>query len=480
MANNFFPARGYGQDDPHRIFLVYGLGDYGERVKEQPYGVWKIESFTGSDVLATLALREQRAAADIKLPRNEFDRTTYPNMLEDDVGKSISIGYGPVFGAKATLIDSQTSRFKWLDHSVLTADRFAKADGETFTPDTINTTLSEFTYAAWDGQSELFVDYTADLNNFVDLAKEILTGSVRGAGLPLSALDTTSIGKGFGTNGARLAQIKGTLPRTGAEVPIHSASIHISEPTEIRTILNQIQAACFGFIFVDYNGLWQFKPWEPVPGDGLDVITEDIIIGDLKPTTSATGAITKVVSKYRRNLSTDSFQRVVAENDELRQLRGQPAHLVLEKELPISDREGARDWAQRTVAMRGRPRRIFKFTATAELKLAEPGDYKRLTYAQQGIDEIVLITKVTRTAGNEKVGIEAIDNFGFGVTPGFWTADTLTFPAELGGGSFTDYDDADTPEKKKWVKENWGIWHNDNGYIDESDPFYSHRLSVWV
>jgi hypothetical protein len=450
------------------------------RSEQKPVGKWDIETLTLSDLKASVGLKEPKNALEAKLPRAEFDKATYPNMADEFIGVSIPIGFGQNFGARAYPINPLTSRFKWIGHAVTSAQSFYDGDGVIFTPDSINLSTGEFTYTGWDGSSELYVDYTADLDNPVDLMKEVFTGSVRGVGLPLDFLDTASTGKGFGTNGARIHYIIGTNTATNAEVSLYQMGLHIDEPTEVRDILAIIQENSFSFIFQDLAGLWQFKPWLPVPGEGLDVISKDINDGENKPMVSVAGSATKVIAKYRINDIKKSAQRVIASDDERRQLRGLTAHTVLEKNLRMVNRNGATDWVQKTNYMRGRPRRSFKFRATSELKQAEPGDFWRLSYAPQNIDEIVMLTSVRQVPGEMTVDVEAIDNFAFRSEVGFYTADApLTFPASLGGGSFSDWSDANTPEKKLWVKENWGIYHDDNGYIDELDPEASYREAVY-
>lgn len=450
------------------------------RTPQQPIGKWNIETITPGDLNASIGLREPKSVLEVKLPKSEFTRSAYSNIAEDLLGVSIPIGFGVVKGATAYPINPLTKRFKWLGHSVLTADSFYNGDNVLITPDSINLSTAEFTYSAWDGSEDLFVDYTADLDNPVDVAKELLTGTVRGGSLALSLLDTTSTGKGFGSTGARTKYIRGTIPATGAEVSKYPIGLHVAEPTEIKKLLSKIQEASFGYIYVDYNNLWQFKPWRPVPGEGLLQITENIIVGEIKPRITVADAVTKVIAKYRINQAFDTAQRVIRENDEERQLRGWPSHKVLEKDTIISDRDGATDWAEKTRFMFSRPRRIYQFQATSELKLSEPGDYVRLTYAPQNIDQIIILTKVRRNPGATVVNIEAIDNYGFLDKVGFYTAiPPLSFPASVGGGTFSDWTDADTDAKKQWVRENWAIYHNSNGYVDETTPLLGYKEAIY-
>lgn len=444
-------------------------------------GKWEIESLTLSDLRAQFIMKEAKKAAEVKLPKAEYDLTTYPNMDRDYVGASIPVGFGKIRGASTVLIDRTINKFKFLGHSITSVDRFTDEDGNPYVPDSVNLTLGEFTYAAWDGSTALYVDYTADLDLAPDIIKELLTGTVRGASLSSTFLDTTSTGKGFGSTGARVWAIRGTNPRTGAEIPKYPIGLHVDEPTEIRKLISQITEQAFGFCYIDLLGVWQYRNWKPVQGEGLFQVTENHIIGELRPAFSTVEAATKVIAKYSHNLRADDWQRQVYSNEELRQLRGLSAHAILEKELLLTDREAAQNWAQRTVAMRGKIRKKYRFTATSELKQKEPGDYIRLTYSPQNIDTILLLTKVEQVPGQLEVSIEGIDNFGFGDRVGYWTADApLTFPSSLGGGSFSSWADADTAAKKQWVRENWGIYLNDNGYADETDPEASYRINVWI
>jgi len=450
------------------------------RTPQQSVGFWQIEQISLSDVKTSFSLTESKEVLKTKLPLTEFTRAAYPYIAEDLIGTSIPVGYGKNQGAWAYPINPLTKRFKWIGHSVLTADAFYDESVVPFTPDSVNLSTGEFTYSAWDGETELYVDYTADSANPVDLAKVLLTDTVRGGSLPLSSLDTTSTKKGFGSTGARTCYIWGTDPNTGAETPLYPLGFHVKEPTEIKALLSKIQESCFGFIFRDFRGLWQFKPWRPVPSDGLTTITEDNIVGELKPTISVADSATKVIAKWLVNEATNSAQRMVKSSEELRQLRNLLAHKTLERTLPITARHGADTWASKALYSWGNPRRVYKFRATSELKLHEPGDYIRLIYGPKNIDVIVLLTSVTKRPGDITVDVEAVYNYGFGDRVGYWTgAPPLSYPSTI-GGSFTNWSSTGTDEiKQNHVRRNWAVWANDNGYASETTPDLGYKVTVW-
>ena len=461
-----------------------GLADFVptlEDSEERQVGAWRIDGLNFDNTKVTLRLREKRSALDVEIPVAEFDLDTYPFADKDDtIGEAIPICFGTVRGARAFLIDASTSRFKLFNHSVRGMTLFYNQDSEGFTPTTIDLGDSEFTFDGWNGEDTLYADVVADSANPVDCIKLLLTDPVRGANLDLAELDTASSGKGFGVNGARLKYVVGLDFTTGAEATSIEIGLYVDSRRKVNDLIETVKAAAFGFVYVDAAGLWQYRAWEPEVGDGQLVITEDNIEGMLRPSATATEPITKAVAKYNEKHNFDEFSTATYEDTNLNRLRDLPISSIREKEVPISNRRGAELWTNRQVLIRGRARRMFNFRGTSELKLAEPGDNIRLNYAPLGIDESVLILDVTQKPGGLTVAIKATDNFGFRDFSGFWTADSPTFPAELGGATITTWDDTWTDAQKLWARENLGFWTDDNGYADSADdPVFSWGGSTW-
>ena len=452
-----------------------------EQSETKVVGVYRIDKWRLDSLRGSMALREIVTSLGT-LPINTFEPDTYPDAEEEIYGDLIPIAFGVVKGAAAFPIDPDNNKFKVVDHSIMSFDEFRKDNGTVFTPTTVDLSTSEFTWDDWDGSETLFADITAEGENPVDCVKLMLTDSVKGAGLPLSDLDTTSTGnKGFGSGGARLEYVRATNSLTGAEIMDFSIGLYVNSDKPIIRHIEKVLAAAFGILYVGLSGLYQIKAWKVATSEGLGSITDANIRGRIKTSIVASDTITKVISSYGQRHDSGDFQTVEFKDERLRQLRGLAQHRVLKQELSLSTRFAAKYWAERSVGMRSVPRRILKMNVTQEFMLNEPGDYIRVTSEADGIDEVFEVIAITINPGSLSVSLKLIDNRGHNLQPGFWVGDAVSFPARLGGGAITQWDNTWTAEQKVWAAENIGFWGSDNDYIDQTDDTAdSYRKSVWT
>lgn len=475
MANEGFWPDGYWPDD-------YWADGYwgGTAVPTEKYtptlvlsdaqlvGSWRIDQMTLSQPTASLRLKEDRGTRNIKLPKRNFTVELYPNAAANTIGKPIPCLIGKGRSLTAYLIDTTTSRFKIVDHGLVTFDAFRDESGNPYTPDTLFLSSGEFIFTGWDGESELFADVTATGANPVDAVAVILTDTERGASLPSSRLDTTSTGKGFGSSGARLKYVRGEIVRTGGEALDFSIGLYMNEVKTVEEWIRQISAASFSTVFVNRLRVWQIKAWQPIPSVDLDEIRT--IVGKPKYTWKMDSPVTRVVAKYAKQHGIDNVQAFEYKDDWLRQLRNLSEHASKEPDaLPLSDRFSAKYWAQRTVATRGVPRRVISFQTTQEHKELEIGDFFRLIDDDLNLDTVFEAITVSTAVGDNPVDVMAIDVRGFGDTSGFWVGDSD--PA---------WDDSWTDAEVIERRENSGFWTNDGGYADTDDPLRSWYNSRWV
>lgn len=452
-----------------------------EQSDPKTVGVYRIDTWSLDNLQASMSLKEIKTNLG-NIPINSFDATTFPNAPQDIIGDLIPVAFGVVKGLKAFPIDPGANKFKVLDHSIESFDGFQTRDGDAFIPDSANLSTTEFIWSGWDGEADLFVDLTAEGENPVDCVKLLLTDSVKGAGLPLTDLDTTSTGnKGFGANGTRLEYIYANRDLPAKEIVEFPIGLYAETNKAILRYIEQVLAASFGIMYVNLEGKYQIKSWKVETSEGLDEVKDANIRSPIRTSIVATDTFTRIVSKFGERHSNNDFQTAEFTDDRLRQLRGLAQHKTLEQRLPISGRFGAQYWAERSVGMRSVPRRILKVDVTQEFMLKEPGDYVRVVSDRDGIDEVFEVLSVTISPGSLPVTLKLIDNRGHGLQPGFWVGDALLFPDRLGGTSADPWDDTWTAEQKKWAAENSGYWGSDEDYIDKTDDTAdSYRKSVWV
>jgi hypothetical protein len=451
-------------------------------------GVWNIDGLSYNDLTGTWRLTEKRSAIDVEIPVNLFELADFPNADRNDtIGQPIPLIYGKVRGARAYPTDLGAKEFKFADHEVQSVQRYYNQDGADFAPDSVNLTSSTLIYSGWNDEDTIYVDVTADDGsgvtvptlNPVDCVKTLLTDDKRGANLATAELNTTA-GEGFASDGARVDYVIGTDSRSSKEVNNFEIGLYVDARQKVSDLIDQVKMNTFGYVYVNPSGTWNYKVFEPVPSDGLLEVTETNVKGMLRPVSRTNDPITSAIARYDVIHGLEGERTFTTSDEELRQRRGLTIHSILDATIPINNKLGAQLWTQYQTQYRGRVRRIFEFTGTNELKLLEPGDAIKLNYAPLGIDEAVVIIEVTQAPGALEVGIKATDSYGLRDEPGFWTADSPSFPDDLGGATITAWDDTWSDAQKLWARENIGFWEDGNGYADVSDdPNFSYLASIW-
>jgi hypothetical protein len=88
------------------------FGDY------QTMATWRPSQWTVDETTFTLKLIEPTARIHSKLPLTFYDRTIYPTIDDQAVGKPIPIAYGRLYGVKPTVIDQSLRKFKVASHAI--------------------------------------------------------------------------------------------------------------------------------------------------------------------------------------------------------------------------------------------------------------------------------------------------------------------------------------------------------------------------
>jgi hypothetical protein len=433
----------------------------------------------------TVTVEELKTRIAVEIPRNVFktgeldaDTFTYPNIDPDRVGEIVPVAFGISYGVPTTLIDNTTGLYKITGHALDAITRVYDGNGVTVNVIT-DLANGEFTYSA---MGTLYADIDAGNENPADCIEKLITDEDRGAGESTSEIlqpgsGDPDEGQGFGTYGSRTKWIVG-YTKEGQEVHRPAISLFLDSAEELLDTIEHVSAFANALVYIDRQGRYTCRYWEPKVGQGVfNLDASDILdvtqVGDWKD------PITKVIAKYRERRDNSTFQVVEVESDEHEYRLGLTTESVLEEELPMTLKVDATQWAGRTLAMRARPIRTLDVECSQRAMLLQPGDAVSIDYPRRGIDGKFEVIETSIHPGSHEVSLTVSDWRGFGNRPGFWVIDSPVFPATLGGGAASPWDNTWTDAQKAWAKQNVGYWMDDDEFMDSND-LGSYKASVWV
>jgi hypothetical protein len=243
-------------------------------------------------------------------------------------------------------------------------------------------------------------------------------------------------------------------------------------------IIEHVTAYSNALVYIDRQGKYTCRYWEPVVGDGVFALDSSDIF-DVRQRGDWKDPITKVVGRYRKKHEAGTFQVVEAVTTEHQYRQGLTTEAVLDEELPMTLKVDATQWADRTLAMRARPIRTLEVTCSQRAMLRQPGDAVSIDYPRRGISGMFEVIEISIQPGSHEVSLTVSDWRGFGNRPGFWVIDSPVFPSSLGGGAASPWDNTWSDAQKTWAKQNVGYWMDDDEFMDSND-LGSYRASVWV
>jgi hypothetical protein len=475
-----------------------GLGKYVPQFDTFPddeyesVGKWRITQVTFGHE-CTITVEELKTRINIEIPRfvyktgAETDEATftYKNLESGAIGDTVPIAYGVVYGAKCTLIDTDSASgdqtYKIVGHEIDAVLRVYNSSNATTDPGSIDLTKAEFTITGG-GAGTLYADIDAGYENPADCIEMLITDEDRGAGEDVTELfkpgsGDDDEGQGFGTYGSRTKWVIGETVM-GTEVNRPAISLYLDSAEDMLEVVERVASFAMANVYVDRLGRYTCRAWEPVVSQGafkLDAsdIMDVVQVGDW------TTPINKVTALYRKDYKTGNEQVAEQASVELQTRQGMPTEAVLEESVPFNNKVDAARWASQTLAMRGRPLRTIGVECSQRAMLLQPGDVVDVEYGRRDIDGIYEILEVTIQPGSFEVRLTLTNWRGYDDRPGFWVIDSPVFPTSLGGGAASPWDNTWTDAQKKWARENVGYWEDDNGFMDSND-LDSYKASVWV
>ena len=444
----------------------------------QVIGTWNVSNYRIDDKQFTLTLVESKINIKKKIPSTTYDRDTYANILEDDIGRAVQVAYGKIKDAKPVLIDTSLLKFKVAGHAVISFDGLRVKNETTGVWESksfasTDKTNGEFTVSSADFtvDQEIVVDFTGrvksgtqPMDNPSDVVKDLITNYVGD-----SNIDATSFSDSYN------ALLRGT--KNDVTISAFALAIYLDEPISAQEVISKINRPVGAYLFADSSGQYFYRVFRPKVSEGLTEF-DDTQINDFKVSVS-TDILTKLTAEYDRRNEADWAEVYTFEDASRQYLHGDESESFEKDETVLSEVEDATLYAQRRVFYEGRPLRMYSFTVPSRIAITlMPSDFVRINYSRHGIDGVYEILSISHNLEGDKTSLVCGDMHGLGERPGWWVS-SPSFPSRLGGASITGWDKTWTDEQKTWAKQNMGFWTDDNGFADPTDPD-SRMISTWI
>ena len=410
------------------------------------------------------------------IPVNSFSTSVYPNLDAEDVGKPIPLLYGTVFKVPVictTLaLGTATSlhSFKILDTSVCSVTSIAQVYNNDVPVTHQSGSISDATFklatATYSLGDSVTVSVIANESNPIEQIKSIASNVLS---IPYNS-------DNYSTS---------TISVAVTEAESYPCGIAITERMPFLELISQLMQSIMGTLYVDNSGKYTIKIWNSEIGSGLTSLDyNDILTGSFS-TSSKVGDIRKIMRiGWRKNWNKKTYSYTQQTSDTTEKLYG----IVKSKTVSTlqSGSGGVEILLSRLGLIYESETTTIKFSTKMQLADKNIGDRIQISFKRQdannNIDWINLlaveINSITKDFIKNTITVEVDDLKGVGGNIGYWVADTQTFPASIGGGSFTTWDSTWSTIKKTYAFAHSGYWTDANGFIDPTDP-ESKDVSKW-
>lgn len=445
-------------------------------------GRFSIAGFSADSEKVSFKLEELKTRVDIKLPRMVVTRAIYPNAPEISIGARLPLVYGKVYDVTCICINEAANTFAVAGHEI-TRLGTVRIDGTPAPASSIDLATGTFTLATYTSgtvtatvEGKPHATLNGPMVNAADVVEDLLTVE---AGEPSARIDAASFAA------ARSYYRLGTSV-AGEEVARGNLAFAVTDSTDAAELLERIQVATFGLLYIGHEGTYKLKPWRPVHPDGLLSLTDADIL-ELEPEASKGDLVTRIVATYRERPGNATLAQVHIREDEAARLSyGLPSHRELETALPFNDLRDVEVWTSRVLAMRRRDARYWSVKTSQVALLLEPGDCVAISatcYDVQGrtlarLEGIYDVIQVEKDPTGGDVSLLVSDVRGLGTYNAFLMAGDETLPAKLGGDPAAPYAPAWSAEAKKYALRRGAYVSDQFRMIDGDDEETFNASSV--
>jgi hypothetical protein len=265
----------------------------------------------------------------------------------------------------------------------------------------------------------------------------------------------------------------------------------IGEITEIKDILERISISNHGNLIFTGDGKWTFKRTDK-DANYTYIFRDYHRFNPINAQYDYNTVLSSVTIKYARNNDSGDFREYTDNSNETNVLYEYFTYNAHEIETYLINSNDVESVATDILADFDSIYPIFSFEAPLDATQVDLMDNVIIFLSRQDKDGNI-IRQWFNYVKAEVIGIDYnftdfkttltcryIEDWDevFIITTTKWTANTLTFPAGMGGGDASVWDKNWSLTQKEYAKQNFGYWTNPSGYIDPTDPD-SYQGSQW-
>jgi hypothetical protein len=461
------------------VTILWGGGDL-------PYTEYK-KMFKGilfdknlSTNLFDISFVDKKEMWQIDIPLNSYDQTAYPNLADEDVGKAIPWTWGTIkkqpiiCTTRALGTATNTHTFKIADtslNSITSIDQvYVKNLAVTHLSGSIAAATFKLATATYTPGDDVTVDFQ---------------GYKSGTVVENPVIVTRQIGEQIGETYTSTIWNQTSINAAITEAEDFPVGVSITEFRPAIDVVSDIMRSCLGTFYNDNDGLYAISIWSPDIEEDLDTVNEDDIIEGTFKSKSKNDDIRKTVKiGWNKQWALNKYSYVQQSTNVTERLYGNTRNRIIPTLL--STVAGATIFKDRVSLLTKNATININFTTKLQLSLKNISDRMSISFKRlkdgSNIDwlteKVIEIKEITKDFIRNRLTIVADDLKGIGREVGNWTADTISFPAEIGGGSGTPWDSSWSLEKKAYAKNYWGYWTDDDGFADPTDSD-SYLISLW-
>jgi len=255
---------------------------------------------------ADFTIIDSRKKLSKVLPVNTFNKATYSNLDDDDIGKAIPIGYGEIYHAPVICINkAQSGTPNWTfkvcdtsDHSngIQSIDAiYVDGVSKSITSSSLTDGTVTIANGDWDGQAEVTVDFKGlkdDSDNYLtnplDIIKDILSVYA----------DVTYNSTNYNTTEWETSETHDLANDIG---------LFVDEETEISELIEMICTSVLGYFIVQSDGKYTFRILD-TSEDVQRTIHIEEMLGPPEISWTGTQYLDECKIGYKRNWSSNSHR----------------------------------------------------------------------------------------------------------------------------------------------------------------------------